>query len=303
MLSDFLQLIRLPLLFTAMADPIAGYCLALPGSTLPRGASVPFAPLLPLLAASGALYAAGMVLNDCNDLIRDRTLHPRRPLAAGRVSFSAAYLFGVGLALVALVSAQFAGLRAGAVALGIALGILLYDGVTKRHWLAGALNMGALRAGNVLMGAQAARPDAAGLVVPPGFLAVIFVYVALLTLLSTLEEPPPRPRTFIGLVCAMALAVVFANVVATESHAVILVFTLLLAVAFLYKGLSMPREFDPGLVSDMVRLGVLGIIPLDAVAAFGSGHWPAGIGILCLLAPAIALLTGFVRLPWMEKAT
>lgn len=297
MVSDFLRLVRFPLIFTALADPIAGYCLA-----LPREAPVRFAALLPLLLASAALYAAGMVLNDCNDLVRDRTLHPRRPLAAGRVPFSAAYGFGVVLAVVALVSAQCAGLRAGAVALGIALGILLYDGVTKRHVLSGALTMGALRAGNVLLGIVAALPDGAPSGKPLGFVALIFVYVTLLTILSTLEEPPPRPRLFVGLVSAMAVAAVVANVVALENHPLILGVTLLQAATLLYKGLSMPAEFDPGLVSEMVRIGVLGIIPLDAVAAFGTGHWPAGIGILCLLAPPIALLTGFVRLPWAEKA-
>jgi 4-hydroxybenzoate polyprenyltransferase len=294
MISDYIRLVRAPMLVTALADPIAGYCLARPA---PDGAVAPdYRNLLPVGLASLCLYAAGMVFNDCADVVRDRTLHPERPLASGRVPFTRAFTLGVGLALVALLAAQTVNLGASAAALGLALGILLYNGVTKRHWLAGAMTMGALRAGNALLGVFAALPERGAMPLDPlPFLAALFLYGTLLTILSGLEEPPPRPRRFGALVVA-------ANALFPDRSLASLILTLLLAAALLYKGLGMLKEFDPGLVSTLVKIGVLGFIPLDAAAAAGTGHMAEGIFLLVLLIPPIAFLSGFVRLPGFERA-
>jgi 4-hydroxybenzoate polyprenyltransferase len=299
---DYLKLVRFPLLFTALADPIAGYCLAMPAGADPQ----PRAVLV--LLASAALYAAGMVFNDCADMVRDRTLHPERPLAAGRIPFASAFVLGVVLGLVAIVAAQAVNFRTGATALGIALGVLFYNGAAKRNWVLGAATMGALRAGNVLMGFFAALPEqAAGAAGPAGasavpYLGVMFLYGTFLTLLSGLEEPPPRPRTFAALVFLMALTVAAANALFPVRHGLSLALTLLLAVTLIYKGLEAFRAFDPGLVSTLVKIGVLGIIPLDAAAAAGTGNLTYGTVLLLLLIPPVALLSGFVRLPGLDRA-
>jgi hypothetical protein len=298
MLSDLLKLVRFPLIFTALADPLAGYCLA-----MPEGASIRLEAILPVLLASAALYAAGMVFNDCADMVRDRTLHPDRPLASGRVAFAPAFVLGTVLGLVAIVAAQAVNLKAGAAALGLALGVLLYDGVTKRNAVLGALTMGALRAGNVLMGVFAALPEAG---LPSGvsvaFLGALFLYVTFLTLLSGLEEPPPRPRTFGSLVLLMVGSVVAAAAVLPRFHWLSLSLVLLLALVLVYKGLEAFREFEPGHVSTLVRIGVLGIIPLDAAAAAGTGDLAAAVTILLFLIPPLAILTGFIQLPGLDRA-
>jgi 4-hydroxybenzoate polyprenyltransferase len=301
MLSDYLRLVRFPLLFTALADPIAGYCLAMPG------ADIRLQGLLPVLLASAALYAAGMVFNDCADIVRDRSLHPDRPLASGRVAFAPAFAFGVLLGLVALVAAQAVSLKTGAVALGLALGVLLYNGLTKRSAALGALTMGALRAGNVFLGFVAAFPDRAPVPwLSVTYLGLVFLYVAFLTLLSTLEEPPARPGRFAALVALMALAVVSVNLVLpvpfSEGGWLALVLTLLLAVALLARGLGAVREFDPGQVSTMVKIGILGIIPLDAAAVAGTGSVTVSTVVLLLLIPPVAFITGFVRMPGLDRA-
>ena len=302
MLSDYLRLVRFPLLFTALADPIAGYCLAMPG------AKIRLEGLLPVLLASAALYAMGMVFNDCADLVRDRTLHTERPLAAGRVGFAPAFGFGIVLGLIALVAAQAVSLKVGAVALGLALGVLLYNGVTKRNAALGALTMGALRTGNVLLGFLAALPDrgpAPGIAV--AYLGVVFLYVTFLTLLSSLEEPPARPGRFAAIVALMALAVVSANLVLPAPFAeggwLALVLTLLLAAALIARGLGAIREFDPGHVSTMVKIGVLGIIPLDAAAVAGTGSIAISIVVLLLVIPPVAIVSGFVRVPGLDRAS
>ncbi len=71
-----LQLIRLPNLFTAMADVLAGYLIV-------TGAAVRWDILLPLLLATACLYAAGCVLNDFHDREIDRRERPFRPIPSG----------------------------------------------------------------------------------------------------------------------------------------------------------------------------------------------------------------------------
>src|SRR5262245_65919965 len=78
-LKPYLQLIRLPNVFTAAADSLAGWLLV-------RGSLAAPERWLPLLAASMVLYAAGIALNDVFDYAIDLQERPARPLPSGRVS-------------------------------------------------------------------------------------------------------------------------------------------------------------------------------------------------------------------------
>src|SRR5688572_1337303 len=81
------QLLRLPNVFTAVADVMMGY-LVTHGQFRHDG-------VLPLLVASSCgLYLAGMVLNDVFDRERDARERPERPIPSGRVSVSSAALLG-----------------------------------------------------------------------------------------------------------------------------------------------------------------------------------------------------------------
>ncbi len=75
----YLQLVRLPAVFTAMADIVLGFVLA-------NGALSPFPEFAALLCASSALYLAGMVFNDFFDRRIDAVERPKRPIPSGRVS-------------------------------------------------------------------------------------------------------------------------------------------------------------------------------------------------------------------------
>ena len=83
----YLQLVRLPNVFTAMADVLLGYLF-----THPRLEPVGHFALL--LVASSMLYLAGMVLNDYFDQEQDARERPARPLPSGRVTPQAARLLG-----------------------------------------------------------------------------------------------------------------------------------------------------------------------------------------------------------------
>ena len=108
----WLELLRLPNIFTAVADVTMGFLVvqvAAEGQRTwqiqPAGAQI----LLLLVAASSLLYAAGVVLNDVFDLETDRQDRPERPIPSGRVSLRAArragwLLLAAGVALAWIVT-------------------------------------------------------------------------------------------------------------------------------------------------------------------------------------------------------
>jgi len=83
----WLRLMRLPNVFTAIADVAMGYLFV-------HGKFVDPAKLACLIAASALLYTAGMVLNDVFDIEVDRKERPFRPLPSGRISLGVARTFG-----------------------------------------------------------------------------------------------------------------------------------------------------------------------------------------------------------------
>src|SRR5690242_2306567 len=91
-IKPYLQLVRLPNVFTAAADSLAGWLLV-------RGTFETPGRWLPLLAASMAIYAAGIALNDVFDLATDLKERPDRPLPSGQVSRSFAVSLGAILLL------------------------------------------------------------------------------------------------------------------------------------------------------------------------------------------------------------
>ncbi len=152
-MKAFLQLIRIPNVFTVVADILMGYLFVHSDLTpLPR--------FLCILLSSIALYWSGMVLNDLFDVEQDRVERPERPLPSGRISMGTARVLGWGWLIAGVGLGWIAGWlspqpdlpwRSGAVVCGIAVCILLYDGLLKRT-VVGPLLMGACRTGNILLG-------------------------------------------------------------------------------------------------------------------------------------------------------
>lgn len=156
-LLDYLRLLRIANVFTALADVLMGYACV-------QRQLAPLPPLAVLLTASALLYLAGMVLNDVFDLEIDRLERPERPLPAGRISLSAARIWGFALLLGGVAAGWAAALtaapgeslgRSGMVASLLAACILAYDGGIKATWL-GPVLMGGCRSLNVLLGASLA---------------------------------------------------------------------------------------------------------------------------------------------------
>ena len=145
----YLQLVRAPNVFTAMADILLGYLFT--HEQLQRW------PLFAsLLAASTLLYLSGMVLNDYFDREVDARERPERPIPSGHVAPATALRLGLtmllgGTALAWLTSAVAGDARPALTATLLAAAIGLYDAFAKSTPL-GPLVMGACRSLNVLLG-------------------------------------------------------------------------------------------------------------------------------------------------------
>ncbi len=144
-LKPYLQLIRLPNLFTAAADSLAGWLLTQGSLEHPER-------WLPLVFASMAIYAAGIALNDVFDYEIDLRERPMRPLPSGRVPRRFAAFLGGGLLAGGPILAGLSGSWTSLI-VGLALAgcVLAYDGGLKRTLL-GPEAMGACRGLNLLLG-------------------------------------------------------------------------------------------------------------------------------------------------------
>jgi 4-hydroxybenzoate polyprenyltransferase len=153
-----LRLVRLPNVFTALADILMGYLFVHPSLT-------PVARFVSVALASCGLYMAGMVFNDVFDLEQDRRERPHRPLPSGTVRLAGAQVLGWGLFISGGALAWLAGLvpnarseswwRTGVVGTALAICVLAYDALLKATF-AGPVLLGFCRMLNVLLGMSAA---------------------------------------------------------------------------------------------------------------------------------------------------
>lgn len=148
-ITVWLQLLRLPNIFTAIADVTMGYLIARRELDPPLYFGL-------LVGVSCLLYLSGMVLNDVFDAEVDAVEQPGRPIPSGRISRGAAAVVGwtffcSGIALSWGVTFFANDWRPGVVATLLAAVIVLYDGALKHSRFAPLL-MGECRFLNVLLG-------------------------------------------------------------------------------------------------------------------------------------------------------
>ncbi|OHB69796.1 MAG: hypothetical protein A2W23_05230 [Planctomycetes bacterium RBG_16_43_13] len=141
MLIALAKLIRLPLIFTAVADSLTGYLLSSPFE-------VEFSKIIGLVFASACLYSAGMLFNDVVDFEKDRKWHPTRSLPSGAVSLQMAVVFGGILIILGLLLGYMVRFHTFVVAFIVVILIFSYNGIFKGNRVLGSLNMGLLRFAN-----------------------------------------------------------------------------------------------------------------------------------------------------------
>jgi 4-hydroxybenzoate polyprenyltransferase len=297
-LLAYAQLVRLPNLFTAVADIAlaAMFVWHTNGRSLNGSQAV---TLSLLMLSSAALYSAGMAWNDFFDFEEDAKERPFRPLPSGRVSRRAAMWLAETLMLAGLLLAgasdyvnvgRSQGVPASIVALVLSIVIVLYDRVLKRTWL-GPIAMGGCRFLNVRLGfcaLPAVQQDVAY------FLAsIVGIYTIGLTWFARREASRSNAGQLQLAATLSALALLATGFAPPE------LLPLLRSPQFwclqiaLITWLGIPvvqaiRKPIPVQVQRAVKRAVLGIIFIDAVLAFGLVGVD-GLAIALLYLPASAL--------------
>jgi 4-hydroxybenzoate polyprenyltransferase len=289
---------RLPAVFTALADICAGFAVRNSGFQ-------PWQPFVGLLTASAGLYLSGMVFNDLFDRRRDAAERPNRPIPSGRVSPRSATVLATVLMLVGIGSAATVSREALWIAFGLAACILAYDGLLKATPV-GPIAMGACRFLNVMLGAAATGGGAGvspSVWSPPQVFvaAAIGVYVAGVTWFARTEEKASRQGLLLfgAAVASLGMAILAGTYLGWPSPLAAtwtggrnpLQLALLVAViaAFLAARLAAAiREPSPARVQAAVKVMLLSIITLDATAVLAqTGDGPLALATALLVLPAL----------------
>jgi 4-hydroxybenzoate polyprenyltransferase len=287
-LRAYLQLMRFPAVFTALADIFLGFLLTHEDLSPPGDFAA-------LLGASSGLYLAGMIFNDLFDRQIDARERPGRPIPSGRVSPRTAAVLGSGLMILGLACTVLVRAQAVEISLMLVGLILAYDGFLKQTPL-GPIAMGGCRFLNVMLGASAGA--AATWASPQLVVALAMgVYVAGVTWFAR-QEAQQSSRTQL----AAATTIVHAGIVGLaaivlslpDSAAIqpgLAAGALGLVAAWIDVRLFQAiREPTPRNVQSSVKRMLLAIVLLDATMVYGATGSPGlALCVAALLLPAATL--------------
>ena len=283
MLRGYLELLRPANVVTAIADVLAGYAVA--GRSHPQ--ALPW-----LVGATMCLYAGGVVLNDFFDRRLDATERPERPIPSGRVAAGSAAALGTTLLVAGVAAASQATRDALFVAVAIAAFVVLYDARTKRHPVAGPINMGLCRGLNLLLGVGAV-PAAVWDRWPIGLFAL--VYIAAVTAVSRGEVH--GGRTVVATVALISLGGVVLGLLwlvagATTGRIAGIVLVAALAYRVLPPYWRVVKDPRPAVIRGAVKAGVLSLVLVDSAisASFAGPLYAAAVLVTGLVAGALARL-------------
>lgn len=183
--KGWLQLLRIPNLFTLPGDTVLGYIIA--------GGLINRSPFPFCITAIIFLYSFGLVTNDLADFNEDSIKHPDRPLPSGRVSRKAAKFAAILLLTLALVISARLNIYAFYTALVLASFILLYNFIFKKNSIIGPFTVALCRVLSIIFGFLAAGIEGP---IPPMLYIVSFtwmLYFFAISLAAYYETDPERP--------------------------------------------------------------------------------------------------------------
>jgi len=286
----YLQLLRLPTVFTAWSDIVLGFFLTHRGyDDWPK--------LVALLIATTGLYLSGMVFNDVFDVAEDTRDRPQRPIPSGRISRRTAVMLGVILMTVGVVAAFTVAAQTRLVSVLLVASILGYNGYLKRTPL-GPVAMGLCRFFNVMLGASDyawwnhgsfwARPQ---LVVAAG----LGIYIVGVTIFAKSEATTSSRRSLLaGLgVMDLGLAILAGFMVSRPGEGRVelsLMLLGLIAASLNGRALRAIADPTPAVVQGLIKLFLLNLVTIAAAVLY----WHTGDAMLafaaaCLVIPAMLI--------------
>lgn len=145
MYKDYLQLVRIPGIFTALSNVLIGYFFS-----ISQNLDFIFPPFL--LVTSGLLFSAGMIFNDFFDFKIDKKERPSRPLPSGKISKQNALFLGILFLIIANIFAFFSSYESLFISLIMTGIIISYNYKIKFLPFLGIFSLSVVRFLNVLLG-------------------------------------------------------------------------------------------------------------------------------------------------------
>ena len=303
------QLVRLPNVFTVIADVGAAFLLV-------SGGPAPVGRLACVIIAGVMLYWAGMILNDVFDVEVDRAERSSRPLASGAIKIGVAKIVGGLLLVLGVLIAGASGYVPSpidantwlplVVAILLAVAIVAYNGPLKKTPMA-PVAMGGCRVLSFLMGASPLLGTADGFTIPKYVLGIAVgmgVYVMGLTQFGRREATGgPSWNLKVGTVVTLLGSVLLAVAPQLQRapigwHLADLTVTFPMLIGLItfpvviraFRAVGDPTSAK---IKVTMQIGILTIIPLAAAFAFlGAGQiW--GLAIFALVVPALLFAKTF----------
>lgn len=261
-LKAYLQLLRIPNIFTSSADVIAGGMIAvsLTGTVMDKTA------FFLLILSSCLLYAGGVVLNDSVDASIDAEERPERPIPSGTIRKETATRLAWMLLILGLMSAWLAGPVSLVVAAVLVGAIVLYNCYAKKKHIFGSFTMGCCRSLNLCLGLSLFSEQLMSHV----WLAIFpLVHIMGVTSLSQ-GETKGLARRHILLLCMIPwiLAIFLVALAVTDSGAfppfIAFGFISLYVLGNAFAYIPAIRHPKPALILRGVKYGILSLILLNA---------------------------------------
>ncbi len=274
----WLQLIRLPNLFTVPGDVIAGYAIA--GGFY----SHDIFTLAAIIIISLLIYSSALLHNDWIDRHHDRMRYLGRPIEKGSVlpisvitasciGFVAAILLALKLSLFIAVCVC-----------GLVLVVISYNVFNKTRRSIGVFLMGASRAANFLLGMIICNVNFSSVEILANTL-FIFYYITALTYIAKTERkklPTPRSILFIGISPFLLIIVNLSSILSMRTIAIGIVGGLFIICTFYtsYRlKINKQPSKTPALIGQLIRNLIFIQTTLIAISA-APLNWIIGVGLL-----------------------
>jgi 4-hydroxybenzoate polyprenyltransferase len=294
-LRQYLTLFRLPNVFTAPSNILAGYYAVV------EPANASGLHLAILIICSILLYLSGIVLNDYFDIEVDRRERPLRPLPAGTVSKRKVLLIGI----VFIIAANFISLLVSTstfIIAAILSGTIVSYDYRMKYSVYGPGMMGAARALNVMLGSSPIFLTTVLNINNSARIAVVtvslFLFVFAISRLSRKEiYETDKVRTakgsFLMIFAVLAIIIVsgLVGVFLKDLFANLALFAIIMIITFI--SLLQRQPLSSKDIQRTIKTMVLSIIVLDSAFVSGSAGTAYGLVTVMLIMPAIILSRKF----------